>query len=149
MYDITDKMDPQNEKEKEWAKHCSDLLKAKLDGEITQEVLDYEMAKLSLEFLDAYRPQPLPQKPYNLRLHEELSKEDIAQMGKASFAEKEKAYWEEFGSWRAAVRAIRERNISNLLWLRACKKSLKKRGQDSHAEVVRGLIEEHEKELHL
>lgn len=100
------------------------LWNARKTGKISQDQLDYELAKSSLEFLEDYAPKNAPSKPLEVLRFEALKNDEIASMKKADY-EAQKLRCEKLKkAWRSDFSEIQEVNISNLLWLRRMKKVL-------------------------
>ena len=122
---------------------CMTLEAARKERKLSQEQLDYELAKISLEFLDDYAFKIEPDKPFGLRRFEALRKEEIANMIAADYDKQKHEAEIQKSSWfreRGMIGAI---NGSNLRWLKSMKQILEK---NNHAETenVQCLINEHE-----
>lgn len=127
------------------AKACIELGKARQAREITQEMLDYELAKLSLEILDDYLPRPMPSKPVTMLRFEQTPKSEIARLSKEEYTEMLEAYRVERENWKRSCNSIHADNRSNYQWLKQVLKSLESKGHDG-AEKVRTVVYRHKEQ---
>lgn len=117
---------------KEVSGFCNEMLKAKMEGKITQEQLDYEMSKLSLEFIDEYRYKSSPSLEYGSHLFMNLSEEK-----KKKLDDKERAVHElEIRKWKDECSKIHAVNDSNLCWLKYILNILKQKDHPGFYKVI-------------
>lgn len=122
---------------------CQELLEGKRSGKINQEMLEYELAKISLEFLNDYRLLSMPSKPQTIYFFEGLRQEEITRMGRAEYENKKQNYEDLRKAWRLECEKVKAANQSRLLWLRMMRDALKKKEHPAVFEV-QTLINGHE-----
>lgn len=105
---------------------CDELLKAKMAGKITQDQLDYELAKLSFEMLGDYSPKRDPHMTGELARFQTMSRSEWAALSPEVFKAEETRFAELKAKHKAAVSHVRAENNSNLHWLKNCLESFKK-----------------------
>lgn len=105
---------------------CDELLEAKRAGKLTQDQLEYELAKLSLEMLNDYRPRNEPPKPMELVRFEGMSRGEWASMGEFTTREAEARYTNLKAKHKAHCGHILADNNSNLFWLEQCRDIFRK-----------------------
>jgi len=119
---------------------CDELLAAKLAGKITQDQLEYELAKLTLEMIGDYRPKAMPAMTGELAKMMMYTRSDWATMqdpsAEARFAELK-------GKHKAFCGHIAADNSSNLYWLRLCRDVFKKNRNPKWMEF-QNVIADHE-----
>lgn len=105
--------------------HCMNLLTAKKTGKITQEQMDFELAKLTLEMLDSYAPvYPFPEKERVMIKWASLTNEERKKMEASDFEQLEEDYKIAKKRYNDQIEKIKDENNSNLFWLMRCGKIL-------------------------
>lgn len=135
------------EKGYEWvAEACMSLHKARQARKITQDQLDWELTKISLEFVNDYRFKFSPDEPYQLKRFRDLKREDIARMTKEDHEQLKKNADIQAAMWNKEKSMIGAINSGNLMWLKTMKEHLEKNNHERLHEVQM-LITEHEARL--
>ena len=123
------------EKGHQIAQACREVGAAHKTGKITLEILDYELAKISLEFLGDYSPKNEPTKPIALRQFEAMTRDQIANLDKKVYEEKLQKYRMEKADWISDCEKIGAVNDSNLRWLNTMREALRKNNHQSEGAV--------------
>ena len=134
-------MEP-TEKALDMQETCKALLNARFCGQLTAEAHDYELAKLTVECLDLYKPRLTPEKPMSLRKFEAMPEGEKERLGVRMLRQLTDDYKAEKEAWLKQCREIMPLNRTNLIYLQSCLKTLRERGHDG-AEKVKAMIETH------
>lgn len=128
----------------EWvSSHCMELLRAKLSGQLDQDGFDYEIAKLTLEFIAEYEKKPLPGKPISMRSFEEMPKGMLDNMRRQDAENVVNQYNEQKSRYAKVCQEISDQNTRNVIWLEHVLEILKKTNHERVSDV-QGVLSTHD-----
>ena len=126
------------QKANEIATCCLELSKAREERKLTQEQLDYELAKLSLEFINDYGPRQEPSCPYEVQMFLKMNRDEKKRLDPDELESlKNKSM-----KWLREKEVIVFENRSHLRWLLYIENILKEKN-NSGALIVQGMINEY------
>lgn len=118
---------------------CRELLRSGMPFDL----LEYELARLSLQFLGDYKPKTEPYVPEEVVRFQMLTKQDISRMPKSDYDALESKFKSANANYSRDRSRLSAENAGSLRWLKVMLASLEKR---NHPGVVgvRQMLSKHE-----